>query len=284
MPTKVIMPSLGESVVEGTLTRWLKAPGEPVEQHEPLVEVNTDKVDTEVPSPVSGVLLEVLAPAGTLVHAGELLALIGSPDESAGSGAAEPAVGQAAAQASPAAAPEGPAAGQAAPLVEAGRSRELGFISPVVARMAAEHAIDLFRVPGTGQAGRITKRDIERYLEQQAALPSAAPPAAVQPAAAAQPAPAASAPAAPAAPASAAAPAAFPGEGEILPLTTVRRSIAEHMVHSKHTSPHVTTIMEADLSRVAAHRQANKAAFGRDGANLTFTAYFMGAAAAALKA
>ncbi len=269
MATKVLMPSLGESVVEGTLTKWLKNPGDTVAQHEPLVEVNTDKVDTEVPSPAAGVLLEIVVPAGTVVHAGETLALIGAPGESAAPAA--PAPEQAPAHSESAAPPAVPAAAPAAAAATAGRSRDLGFISPVVAKMAAEHHLDLFQVKGTGQGGRITKKDIENYL---AATPAPAAP-----------------PAAPASPASAPPPAAPPrpapgssSEGELLPLSTVRRSIAEHMVMSKHTSPHVTTIMEADLSAVIAHRSANKAAFAKDGVNLTFTAYFVAAAAAALKA
>lgn len=277
MPTQVLMPQLGESVVEGTLTKWLKQPGERVEQYEPLVEVNTDKVDTEVPSPVSGVLLETLVPAGTVVQAGALLAWIGQPGEAPAAVAAPPSEAQKLVTAQPG--PSGEAAGAvalqpaavpAAP--SAGRSRDLGFISPVVAKMAGEHGLDLFQVPGTGQGGRITKKDIENYLErreQQPAVPAAPPAPAPQPAAA---------PAAPAAPVS------LPGEDEILPLTSLRRSIAEHMVYSKHTSPHVTTIMEADLSRIVAHRQANKAAFAKDGVNLTFTAYFVAAILAGLKA
>lgn len=293
MATQVIMPSLGESVVEGTLTRWLKQPGEHVEQYEPLVEVNTDKVDTEVPSPASGVVLEVLVPAGTVVQAGTLLAIIGEAGEE--KEAATPSSGQVVAQppavqAQPAAvaAPVGtagesrPTAAIAEPAAP-GRDRELGFISPVVARMAAEHNIDLFQVPGTGQSGRITKRDIERYLENLTAQPVVMPAEPV-----AVPAPQPDRAAAPITPSMPTIPAPatpiFPGEGEILPLTTVRRSIAEHMVHSKHTSPHVTTIMEVDFSRVVSHRQANKDAFAKDGVNLTFTAYFVAAAVAALKA
>jgi pyruvate/2-oxoglutarate dehydrogenase complex dihydrolipoamide acyltransferase (E2) component len=275
MPIQVIMPQLGESVLEGTITRWLKAAGETVEENEPLVEVNTDKVDTEIPSPAAGALLEILVPAGTTVQAGAALAWIGRPGE----------VGQAVppAQAGtvvdvPAAAPT-PASAQpapaAAPVVR--RDRDLGFISPVVAKMASEHGINLFQVTGTGQGGRITKRDVQAYLEnrplEQAAVSEAAAlPAPLTP-------PPAAAPTRPAA-----APVALPGEGEIMPLTQLRRSIAEHMLSSKHTSPHVTTIMEADLSRVVAHRQVNKEAFARDGVNLTYTAYFVAAAVAALKA
>jgi 2-oxoglutarate dehydrogenase E2 component (dihydrolipoamide succinyltransferase) len=276
------MPQLGESVLEGTITRWLKAAGETVEENEPLVEVNTDKVDTEIPSPASGALLKILVSEGTTVRAGAPLAWIGVPDE-ASSGMQPPSAAPVM-TASPSPAPSQPTP-VAAPA--AGRDRDLGFISPVVAKMASEHGIDLFQVTGSGQGGRITKKDIQAYLENRPLEQPAAPaaPAAqtsAQPAASGSQMPAVPAAAAPAKPATAHA--SLPGEGEILPLTQVRRSIAEHMVHSKHTSPHVTTIMEADLSRIVAHRQAQKEAFARDGVNLTYTAYFVAAAVAALKA
>jgi 2-oxoglutarate dehydrogenase E2 component (dihydrolipoamide succinyltransferase) len=155
--------------------------------------------------------------------------------------------------------------------------------------MASEHRIDLYRITGTGQGGRITKKDVLAYLERVGADTGAASPATetvtAAPAAplAATPTTPAPSPVMPAAERPAAPAASMPGDGEIMPLTTVRRSIAEHMVTSKRTSPHVTTIMEADLSRVTAHRKANKDAFGRDGVNLTFTAYFVAATVAALK-
>jgi pyruvate/2-oxoglutarate dehydrogenase complex dihydrolipoamide acyltransferase (E2) component len=280
MATKVLMPQLGESVVEGTLTKWLKAPGDKIDEYEPLVEVNTDKVDTEVPSPAAGVLLEILVSEGTTIQAGQLLAWIGKPGESHGEGGVEGGTETAttpsnagfatATAAHQASAPSGAPIG-------AGRDHELGFISPVVARMASEHAIDLYQVPGTGQSGRITKKDMERYLENRqqtpaAVSPSAAPSPTPARAPAARPSPAAAAPMLPAQP------------GELVSLSPLRKQIAEHMLRSKHTSPHVTTIMEADLIRVVAHRQANKDAFARDGANLTFTAYFVAATVAALKA
>ena len=286
MPTQVLMPQLGESVLEGTITKWLKAKGEHVDEYEPLIEVNTDKVDTEIPSPSSGTLLEILVPEGTTVKAGSLLAWIGENGEAVPTEVAEPVSAQAAT-----AAPPTPPAAPAT----AGRKGDLGFISPVVARMAAEHNIDLSLVPGSGQGGRITKKDVQAYLEglKVPALPAApALPASEQarkqaregekvdvgadlrvspPSPASTPSPLSPLPST-----------AIPGE--ILPLTPTRRLIAEHMVMSKHTSPHVTTVMEADMSRVAAHREANKSAFARDGANLTFTAYFVAAAVAALKA
>ncbi len=276
MPTKVIMPQLGESVVEGTLTRWLKKPGEVVEEFEPLVEVNTDKVDTEIPSPTAGVLLAVLAAEGVTVQAGALLAWIGQPGEA-------PTDDQTGEETPAVSAPVLPSHPKTAAVGETDgfdrSDRELGFISPVVARMVSEHGIDLYQIKGSGQGGRITKKDIEFYLEQRQRQPAQATP--VSP-----PAIPASTPAvAPQKSALGVTPPSAPVEpGELLALSPLRKQIAEHMLRSKRTSPHVTTIMEADLSRVIAHRQANKDAFARDGVNLTFTVYFVAAATAALKA
>lgn len=288
MPVQVLMPQLGESVNEGTITKWLKSTGEPVEEFEPLVEVNTDKVDSEIPSPAAGVLLEITAGEGTTVQAGALLAWIGQPGEATGGAPGERHTRQPAAPTPPQtaaapsqAAPAVPALAVSPPAPLAGRDRDLGFISPVVARMAAEHGLDLRRIPGTGSGGRITKKDVQAYIESDQAgirqaegeMPAPALPFPPSPEPSAAP-----------APLGAAAPSAGPLPGEIMPLSTVRRAIADHMVLSKHTSPHVTTVMEVDLSRVAAHREANKAAFARDGVNLTFTAYFVAAAVAGLRA
>lgn len=271
MPTEVYMPLMGEAVVEGTVTRWLKNKGEQVQEYEALLEVNTDKVDTEIPSPVAGVLLEILVPEGTTVQVGTLLGWIGQPGEAIPSDEEKLVPMQAEAAPVPAAAP--PAAPP--PIVQAGRERDLGFISPVVARIASEYQVDLSRVPGTGQAGRITKKDVLAYIEQREKGVSAAPtqevpvPQAATVVSHSQPPPQSM---------------GLTGlSGDLLPLTPVRRAIAEHMVLSRRTSPHVTTVMEVDLSRIVAHRQANKADFARDGVNLTFTAYFASAAATALR-
>ena len=265
MAIEVIMPQLGESVDEGTITKWLKSVGERVEEYEALLEVNTDKVDTEIPSPASGVLLSRLVVEGATVRAGTLLAWVGeegefSPEsesfkneEALALGTLQPEaeVRLPAAAPAPAAAPPG------------SREGELGFISPVVRRMASEHNLDLYQIRGSGVGGRITKNDVEAFLASGAPTRAPAPPPA------AAPPPAVEAPFLP---------------GDVLKLSAVRRAIADHMVLSKHTSPHVTTVMEADLSRVAAHRAAHKEAFIRGGANLTYTAYFMIAAVRALKA
>ena len=240
------MPQLGESVVEGTVTKWLKQVDEPVREFEPLVEINTDKVDTEVPSPANGTILARFVDEGQTVRAGTVLALIGEPGE-------------------PLPQRED---GEAAP---ARKREDLGFISPVVAKMAAEHGLDLSQVLGTGQAGRITKKDVLAFLERR---PTAAPPAPWEE-------PGLGELFQPREEVGAAKPAAAPGT--ILPLDVVRRSIADHMLRSRHTSAHVTTVMEADLSRVIAHRQAHKEKFQREGVSLTFTAYFAAAAVTALK-
>jgi 2-oxoglutarate dehydrogenase E2 component (dihydrolipoamide succinyltransferase) len=277
MATEVIMPQLGESVVEGTVSKWLKAEGQAVGEFEPLLEVNTDKVDTEIPSPASGVLLRIVVPEGQTVKAGTVLAMIGVAGESLPAApapaAVEPAVTPSAARS-----PAGPVA-RAAPTAPAAKS-DLGFISPVVARIAAEHQVDLSQVRGTGAGGRITKKDV------LALVPSAsggrpASPAWEQPASGELFRPTEEVfGARPAAPASAGAPA----PGQTIPHDSVRRQIAEHMLRSRRTSPHVTTVMEADLSRVVAHRLAHKEIFARDGVELTFSAYFVASAVAALKA
>ncbi|OGO41724.1 MAG: hypothetical protein A2W36_02585 [Chloroflexi bacterium RBG_16_58_14] len=266
MATEVIMPQLGESVVEGTITRWLKSVGDRVEEYEALLEVNTDKVDSEIPSPASGVLLARLVLEGTTVQAGTLLAWVGEVGEFLAEGefieedeaAAEGKIHTRVEATSPAEVIPAPL-----PAPPASRGRDLGFISPVVARMASEHNLDLYQIQGSGQGGRITKKDVLAYLESGPTMPV---PAALLARA----------------PSIAPSPSALPGE--VLQLSAVRRAIADHMLLSKHTSPHVTTVMEVDLSRMVAHRAANKDAFSRGGVNLTYTAYFMAAAVSALKA
>lgn len=286
MPTKIIMPQLGESVVEGTVTNWLKQEGETVEEFESLVEVNTDKVDTEIPSSASGTILKIMVPAGTTVTAGTTLAWVGQPGEEipAENDQASTPTATAKAEEVPPAAPQ-PKGGQPAPPP---KTRDLGFISPVVARLAKDKNVDLNQVKGTGQGGRITKKDVLNFL-------TAGP---QEPAAAAAPwdtpgegdlfrptelmfkegKPAEAAPSGE--------PAAVqtPSGGRLIPHTTMRKRIAEHMVFSKHTSPHVTSVMECDFKRVIAHYDKNKEAFARDGVKLTYTAYFVAAAAAALRA
>lgn len=273
MPTQVLMPELGESVEEATVTRWLKQEGDSVTEFEPLLEVNTDKVDTEIPSPATGIVLKILVGENTTVNKGQSLAWIGQPGETLPGHAEAPLPAQDAPTPEP---PQPLTPSTARP----GRDANLGFISPVVARMVSEHHLDLTKMTGTGQGGRITKKDVETYLAESKTPPPAAPLPPVTPppavVSAAPPPPAKSAPPIPS-------PSA-PTPGEILPLTNLRRAIADHMVMSRRTSPHVTTVMEADMTAVTAHRAANKGTFARDGVNLTFTPYLIAAIVAAAKA
>jgi 2-oxoisovalerate dehydrogenase E2 component (dihydrolipoyl transacylase) len=273
MATQVLMPQLGESVEEATITKWLKAEGDSVEEFEALVEVNTDKVDTEIPAPASGTLLKILQPEeGTAVKVGMVLAWIGIPGEEIPAGESAPqtevqAETQRAEASSMATTPleasPVPSATQES-VKDLGSQQNLGFISPVVAKIAAEHGVNLQLIQGTGLKGRITKKDVLTYVERSQASVDQVSGAAALP----------TTPIATSAGTS----------DTLIPHTTIRRRIAEHMVVSKRTSPHVTTVFEADMSNVVAHRAANKEAFARDGLKLTFTAYFVAATAAALKA
>jgi 2-oxoglutarate dehydrogenase E2 component (dihydrolipoamide succinyltransferase) len=255
MATKVLVPRLGEGVEEVTVTKWLKGEGDSVKELEPLLEVNTDKVDTEIPSPATGVLLKVLLPENTPAKVGEVLAVIGQPGEKADApdtSASSRAVISEEVKAQPA-----PVTAPAIP-VSTGKS-DLGFISPVVAKIALEKGVDLQQVIGTGLNGRITKNDVLAFIEKGGAVSTSS--------------------------VSASTIHAVQQQGDrLIRHSTIRKSIAEHMLASKRTSPHVLTVMEADMSRVAAHRSANKDLFARDGVNLTYTAYFIAAIAAGLKA
>lgn len=272
MVTKVIMPQLGESVVEGTVTKWLKREGDAVEEFEPLIEINTDKVDTEVPSPARGTLLKRYIPEGETVRAGTLLAVIGSAGEAIPEGeSVVPAAAEAAAEVR--VAPSAVTSARSSP------AADVGFVSPVVARIAAEHRIDLAQVRGTGRGGRITKKDVMAFVENTPGSEAVAPwdiPASGELFRPTEevfgPGPKADGLV------------ASPVPGTVIPLDAVRRTIADHMSRSKHTSPHVTTVMEADMSRVVAHRSAHRQQFAADGVNLTYTAYFAAASVAALKA
>jgi pyruvate/2-oxoglutarate dehydrogenase complex dihydrolipoamide acyltransferase (E2) component len=272
MPVEVLMPQMGETVVEATITRWLKNEGDTVEEFEPLVEVNTDKVDTEIPSPSSGVLLQILIPDGATVQAGAILAWIGEGGEMI---SREPTLSEQleGVEEKPTLIPVNESSQSTLAPIVAGRNRELGFISPVVARIASENHVDLNQVTGSGQGGRITKNDVLAYIERHNKVVSSLPLVEVVGVTPTK---------------SMAKPESESGSldktGELLPLTVVRRAIAEHMVTSKRVSPHVTTVMETDLQRIVAHRQANKASFEREGANLTYTAYFVSATISALRA
>ena len=267
MATKVLVPLLGEGVEEVTVIRWLKQEGDSVNELEPLLEVNTDKVDTEIPAPASGTVLKILAEEGLPAKVGTVLAFIGKPGESV-----EVSAGQASSVRS--ASVEKPQVKESVTPDTSPMTRDVGFISPVVARIAAEHGVNLQQIRGTGLNGRITKNDVLDYVEGQKSKVESrlAQPANLQSFDMASPA--------------RTTPINIkPIEGDqLIKHTVIRKQIAEHMVIAKHTSPHVLTVMEADMSRVVKHRSANKEVFARDGVKLTFTAYFMMAIVTGLKA
>jgi 2-oxoglutarate dehydrogenase E2 component (dihydrolipoamide succinyltransferase) len=344
---------MGEGVIEATVTRWLKKEGDQVKEYDPLVEVNTDKVDTEIPSPTKGTILKIVQAEGSTVPVNSILVWIGEPGEAipinesptpSKAAAPKPVAEKAASVVQPLPAAPGPKPLPVAPMprvavpastaqaatsgagavsalaarvaaelgvnlaavrgsgpggritkedvqahAQSGAARQTSvaapissapvalpkydgqnmasFLSPVVKQLAKENNLDVSRIHGTGEGGRITKKDVETALANGG---HATIPLAPMPIQGAKP----------------QFPASFPDAipGTVMKLNPVRKAIAEHMVRSKHTSPHVTTIMEADMSAVSAHRAANKAAFAQQGVNLTFTAYFVAAIAAACEA
>ena len=278
MSESVKMPALGESVTEGTVSSWLKAVGDTVEADEPLLEVATDKVDTEVPSPASGVLLEIRVPEDETVEVGTVLAIIGDPSE-AGSAPAPAAPAPEAAPEPPAPAPaptpaaEAPAPAAPAP-VSSGATGS--YVTPIVRKLAKDKGVDLSTVTGTGVGGRIRKQDVE----------AAAKAAEEARAAAAAPAPAAEAPAPAAAkPASAKPEVDTTLRGRTEKMSRLRQVIADRMIDSLQTSAQLTTVVEVDVTRVAALRARAKNDFlAKNGTKLTFLPFFVQAATEALKA
>jgi len=287
MPEKVIMPQLGESVVEGTLVKWLVNVGDKIDEFDSIIEVESAKVNTEIPSPASGTLLKILVEEGTTVNAGTILAWIGQPGEEIPDDSESVAIEETQ--------PVEQTESSTKPIkteTVTGRDRDLGFISPVVAKLAQEHQIDLHQIKGTGNNGRITKKDVLDFIKSVPSEDAEAPAWET------------------------------PGEGDlfrptelqfpdrvkstktegkkessvppkmeeaasgdrILTLSSMRKSIAAHMVMSKHTSPHVTTVMEVDMQNVTKHRERNKDTFSKQGVRLTYTAYFVAAVSSALRA
>jgi pyruvate dehydrogenase E2 component (dihydrolipoamide acetyltransferase) len=288
--TDVVMPQMGESIVEGTLTKWLKKPGERIERDEPLFEISTDKVDTEIPSPAAGTLAEILVEEGKTVGINTIVARI---DEGGGAATAKPAPAAAeapkpapaAAEAPKPAAPAPPPTPAPEPVQAAAPAAEpenLGPLSPLVRKMAREMNVDLAQVKGTGAGGRITKNDMEAHVAQAKAPAPAAPP---QPAAPAPAAPAYEPPAPP--PAAPAMPPLAPAgqaKTRVEPLSTMRIKIAEHMVMSKRTSPHVTTVHRVDMTKVAKMRERHKAQFQANyGFSLTYLPFITRATVVALR-
>jgi 2-oxoglutarate dehydrogenase E2 component (dihydrolipoamide succinyltransferase) len=253
---EVVMPQMGESIFEGTITKWLKQVGDKVERDEPIFEISTDKVDAEIPSPVSGTLTEIKIPAGNTVQINTVVAVIGGA-----TGAAAPA-------STPATPPAAPVPTPAAE-VEVYEGTEGVRSSPLVRKMAREHNVDLRKVSGSGAGGRITKDDLQSYLEgKPASAPAsiAAPPA---------PAPRPSAPA-PAAPA--------PQPGELVPMSKMRSIIAQRMVDSKHTNAHVHTVFKVDFTRIVKLREKEKNKYEqRNGVKLTYMPFITRAVIAGLR-
>jgi len=289
----VIMPQMGESIAEGTIVKWLKKPGDPVEKDEPLFEISTDKVDAEIPAPESGVLTEILVSEGNTVEVNTVVAKIGTGDGAAAEKApaaekpaakapekpAEPSPAKAAEK--PATKPSAPAPREVAPAARADgggvatmEERVRTKSSPLVRKMAAEHGVDIARVQGTGIHGRVTKQDMEAVLS--GAAPAAAPAAAK---------PATASPAAPA-PAPRPAPVVTPAMGDrVEPMSVMRLKIAEHMVQSRKTSAHVQTFWEIDCGNLAKIRdEAGDEFLARNGVKLSYTAFVAKATCDALKA
>ena len=271
MPTKVTMPKLGESVSEGTVGRWLKQVGDTIELDEPLVEIVSDKITNELPSPVAGRLIKIAVEQDQTVKVGTEIAQI---EETAAAQATTPRASEPAAElvasaatASSARPSEHLAASAPRPAAVNGQRQR---ISPLARRMAQEHQLDLQAISGTGEGGRVRKEDIVAFLESREQTPVATASAPV--------APPVSAPTAPAAPYT-------PGaDEEAVPVSPIRRAIAEHMVRSKHTSPHATTMVEVDMTNIARWIDRNKDEFKqREGYSITFVPFVMKATVEALK-
>jgi len=259
MPVEVTLPQLGESTFEGTIGKWLKQPGDRVERFEPLVEIITDKVNVEMPAPFGGVLKEILVPEGETKNVGTPIAIMEVEGVEAGEAVAA-AERHSAAPTSPASAA---AATAAAPPAVPAAPREAGArLSPLVRRLAEEHGVPLEeveRLTGTGTGGRVTKEDLLKYAEERKAGRVGAP---------------------------AAAPVAAPAAGDqLMKLTPLRRTIAQRMAQSKREIPHAYGVIEVDMTEVVRWREAQKDEWRRrNGVNLTYTAFFVRAAAAALRA
>jgi 2-oxoisovalerate dehydrogenase E2 component (dihydrolipoyl transacylase) len=315
MSTTFKMPQLGESVAEGTIGKWLKAPGDRVERDEPLVEVITDKVNAEIQSPVAGVVERIIVPEGQTVPVGAELVIIADPASAGeqmpvgdeGGGTADEPTASAEVPTTPERVPQGPSgAAEGAAAVAVQDEEDVGGngtaergpkrASPLVKKLAQEHQVDLSQVQGSGLGGRVTKHDILAYIESRgpaAAAPAPSPAVSAPPAAAPTPAPAAAPPPGPAAPVppppaprpAAAAPAGQLAEDEeLVPLTPMRRAIAEHMVRSVQTSPHAWGMVEIDVTPLVRAREALLDEWKRrEGFELTYLPFFIKAVVEALR-
>ena len=266
MPTDVIMPQMGESIFEGTITKWLKKPGDKVQRDEPLFEISTDKVDAEIPAPASGVLQEIKVAEGNTVQVNTVVGVIGGEGDAA---AAPPkATATAPAPEKKAAAPAAPPPPQPAARAQEQPARaeeqeedEDVRSSPLVRKLAREHNVNLAQVQGTGNGGRITKQDILDFVDRSSKAPAAGPAPTPSPR-----------------PASASIP------GDVVPMSQMRKIIAQRMIESRRTSAHVHCMFEIDLTRIVNLRNKLKSGFEqRNGARLTFMPFFVRAAIIALQ-
>src|SRR5437016_5540176 len=260
MPTDIVMPQMGESIVEGTITKWLKKPGDKVQRDEPLFEISTDKVDAEIPSPASGVLQDIKVAEGTTVQVNTVVGIISADGEPA----AAPAKAAPPAPAAPEKKEPPPPKAQPATVQEsapaAHEEDEHARSSPLVRKIARENNVNLSQVSGTGLGGRITKQDITAFLENTQSSAARAPASSAPTAAAVRP-----------------LPAAIPGD--LVPMTQMRKIIAQRMIESRRTSAHVHCLFEVDLTRIVQLRNKAKSAFEkRHGARLTFMPFFARAA------
>ena len=272
--TEVVMPQMGESIFEGTITKWLKKVGDTVNKDEPLFEISTDKVDAEIPAPNAGKLSEIKVPEGATVQINTVVAVIGGPATGSAASAA-PAVAAPAKTATPA-----PAASEAV-AASAGTTEKLRS-SPLVRRIAKDNHLDLRQISGTGSGGRITKDDALKFLAENGAGATAPAAAPKLPAPTATPAPVASAPAS--IQAAVAAPVSSPLPGSLAPLTKMRSIIAQRMVESAHTSPHVHTVFKVDMTRIAKLREKEKGKYEqRNGVKLTYMPFIAAAAVHTLR-
>jgi len=279
MATDIVMPQMGESIVEGTITKWLKKPGDKIQRDEPLFEISTDKVDAEIPAPASGVLQEIKVTEGTTVQVNTVVGTIASDGEGAAVKSAAAAEKKAAPPAkAPAPAPTPAPAAPAAPVAQAKHEVEdHARSSPLVRKIAREHNVDLSQVKGSGLGGRITKEDILSFIEgQETSGAGAVAPSLSSPTLARQDGevstPAAPRPTPPSIP------------GELVPMTNMRRIIAQRMIESRRTSAHVHCMFEVDMTRIVNLRNKLKSSFEqRNGARLTFMPFFVRAAIIALQ-
>jgi 2-oxoglutarate dehydrogenase E2 component (dihydrolipoamide succinyltransferase) len=265
MPTNVLMPQMGESIAEGTIVRWVKRVGDRVDRDEPLFEISTDKVDAEIPSPASGVLAEVRAKEGQTVPVNDIVAVImeGVPGQAGPPPSPElERAPQPAAPASPARVEASAAAIPAPPPPASTEAARRQRSSPLVRRIAAEHGVDVARIQGSGVGGRVTKHDILDFIESAGEVATAGTAASVAPAVASP---------------------ARTGD-ETVPMSVMRRRIAEHMTASRRTSAHVHSVFEVDFSRVARIREAKRGEYERAGVKLTYLPFIVKAAVDSLRA